>query len=83
MQFSLELLTLEMGILSQPFRIPTRDLGLGSRRMVQKSLGESKNVQDNSGSLQYPTTAAKKKRQVDDDGIEAQRELNRIYTPIQ
>ena len=51
--------------------------------MVQKSLGESIYVRDNSGNLQYPTTAAKKKRQVDDDGIEAQRELNRRSTPTQ
>ena len=51
--------------------------------MVQKSLGEIKYVRDNSGSLQYLTTAAKKKRQVDDDVIEAQRELNRRSTKTQ
>ena len=56
---------------------------LDHRGVVRKSLGESRYVWDNSGSLQYPTTAAKKKRQVDDDGIEAQRALNRRSTPTQ
>ena len=37
--------------------------------MVQKSLGESRYVWDNSGSLQYPSTPTKKTREVDDDVI--------------
>ena len=74
MQFYLELLTLEMGISSQPLQDSYKS---------QKSLGESIYVWDNSGSLQYPTTAAKKKRQVDDDGIEAQRSFDGRYTPTQ
>ena len=49
--------------------------------MVQKNLGESRYVWDNSGGLQYPSTPTKKRIQVDDDGIEAQRVLGGISTP--
>ena len=51
--------------------------------MVQKSLGESGYVWDNSVSLQYPSTPTKKKRHVDDDVIEVQRALNVRSTPTQ
>ena len=51
--------------------------------MVQKSLGQSRSVRYNSGSLQYTATATKKKRQVDDDGIEAQKALGGRFTPTQ
>ena len=46
-------------------------------------LVESRYVRDNSGSLQYPDTATKKHRQVDDDGIEVQRALGGRSTPTQ
>ena len=49
--------------------------------MVQKSLGESRYVWDNSGSLQYPSNPTKKKKQVIGYGIEAQRALDRRSTP--
>ena len=49
--------------------------------MVQNALGESRYVQDNSRSLKYPSTPTKKKIQVDDYEIEAQRALNGGFTP--
>ena len=58
-------------------------MGPGSRMDFQKYVGESRYVRDNIGSLQYPATPTKKNRQVDDDGIEAQRAIGRRSTPTQ
>ena len=51
--------------------------------MVQNTLGESRYVRDNSGSFQYPATTTKKKRQVEDYGIELQREFDGRSTTTQ